>query len=142
VAGINTGKVVAGGLVAGVAFNVGDFLGNTFLFAADFQETATRLGLDPAAMETLSGILPWVVVDFLFGLIVVWTYAAVRPRFGPGVKTALLAALPLYAAATLMVYGFTSMGIFTFGLFLKSSVFAAVNTAIGSVAGAWVYTEA
>lgn len=69
------------------------------------------------------------------------------PGVGPGrrcssVKTALLAALPLYAAATLTVYGFTSMGIFTFGLFLKSSVFAAVNTAIGSVAGAWVYTEA
>lgn len=25
----------------------------------------------------------WVVTDFLLGILIVWSYAAMRPRFGP-----------------------------------------------------------
>lgn len=138
---INTGKVVAGGLLAGLVFNLGDFLINGVLMAADYAAAMSRLGLDPAAMETASVALSWIAVDFLFGLIAVWTYAAIRPRFGPGPKTAVLAAFPLFAGATLVLYGFTSMGVFTFDVFFKGTIFSAVNTVIGSIAGAWLYTE-
>ena len=34
----------------------------------------------------VSNAIPFIVVDFVLGLIVVWTYAAMRPRFGPGPK--------------------------------------------------------
>jgi hypothetical protein len=139
---MNTGKVVVGGLVAGLVFNVGDFLINSVLLAADNAESLKRLGIDPATMETMAGIAPWIVIDFLFGLLVVWTYASIRPRFGPGVSTAILAGLIPYLGATLVLAGFTAMGLFTTALFIKGSVASLVNTAIGSVAGAWVYTEA
>ena len=68
---MNTGKVVVGGLVAGVVFNVGDFVINTMLLAAENAEFMKRLGLDPAAMESFAGMAPWIVIDFLFGLLVV-----------------------------------------------------------------------
>lgn len=139
---MNTGKVVAGGLLAGLLFNVGDFLINTVILAAENQAMLTKLGLDPAAMESVSGMVPWIVIDFLFGLLVVWTYAAIRPRFGPGVQTAVIAGLIPFLAATFVLAGFTSMGVFATGMFVKGTVASLVNTVIGSVAGAWLYTEA
>ena len=139
---MNSGKIVVGGLVAGVVFNIGDFLINTVVLAADNAEFMRRLGLDPAAMESISGMAPWIVVDLLFGLLVVWTYASIRPRFGPGVTTAILAGLIPFLGATLVLAGFTSMGVFPSAMFIKGTVASFVNTVIGSVAGAWVYTEA
>ena len=139
---MNTGKVVVGGLVAGLVFNIGDFVINTMVLAADNAAFMTRLGLNPAAMESFAGMLPWIVVDFIFGLLVVWTYAAIRPRFGPGVSTAIIAGLIPFLGATLVLGGFTSMGVFTTSMFIKGTVGSLVNTVIGAVAGAWVYTEA
>jgi hypothetical protein len=138
---MNSGKVVVGGLVAGVLMNAGDFLINTQILAAENTAFLRRLNLDPAALESFSGMLPWIVVDFLMGLLLVWTYAAIRPRFGPGVSTAIIAALIPFVAVTLVLAGFTSMGVFTTGMFIKGSIAALVNTSISSVAGAWVYTE-
>jgi hypothetical protein len=139
---MNTGKVVVGGLVAGIVFNIGDFVINTMLLTADNAAFLTRLGIDPAAMESFAGIAPWIVIDFLFGLLVVWTYAAIRPRLGPGVSTAIIAGLIPYLGATLVLAGFTSMGVFPVAMFIKGSIASLINTSIGAVAGAWVYTEA
>jgi len=138
---MNTGKVIVGGLIAGVVLNIGDFIINTMVLAEQQAADLKRLGLDPAAMESFAGILPWIVIDFLFGLLIVWTYAAIRPRFGPGVGTAIIAGLIPYLGATLVLAGFTSMGLFTTSLFIAGSIASLINTAIGSVAGAWLYTE-
>ena len=138
---INTSKVVVGGLVAGLIFNLGDFILNSVVMAEDYRQTMTRLGLDVAAMETPAGILPWIVIDFLYGLLVIWTYAAIRPRFGPGPKTAIMAGLVPFAAATLLFAGFTSMGMFSTELLVKGTVFGLPHYVIGSLAGAWMYTE-
>jgi hypothetical protein len=139
---MNTGKVVVGGLVAGIVFNIGDFVINTMLLTADNAAFLTRLGIDPAAMESFAGIAPWIVIDLLFGLLVVWTYAAIRARLGPGVSTAIIAGLIPYLGATLVLAGFTSMGVFPVAMFIKGSIASLINTSIGAVAGAWVYTEA
>lgn len=138
---INMGKVVVAGLLAGLVLNVGDFLINAVFMAADFQATATRLGLDPAALESGSVIATWVIVDFVMGIVLVWNYAAVRPRFGAGPATAILGALAPFLAVTLVMLGFTGMGFFTMTLFVKSTLFSAINFAIGAVAGAWLYSE-
>ncbi|MGQ0734206.1 MAG: hypothetical protein ACT4QD_11175 [Acidobacteriota bacterium] len=139
---INRGKVVAGGLVAGLVFNIGDFLINAVFMVAENEQLMTRLGLDPAAMTSIGGMLPWIVIDFIFGVLVVWTYAAIRPRFGPGPRTAISAGLIPFIAATLIIAGLTSMGLFATTAFLKGTALSLVNVVIGSVAGAWVYTEA
>jgi hypothetical protein len=46
-----------------------------------------------------------------------------------------------FLSITLILGGFTSMGLFTTAMFIKGTIAAVVNTAVGSVAGAWVYTE-
>ena len=139
---MNTGKVIVGGLVAGLVLNIGDFLINTQLLVADQTEFLRRLNIDPATMESFSAMLPWIVIDFLMGMLLVWTYGAIRPRFGPGFSTAIRAGLIPFLGVTLVLAGFTSMGVFLVPMFIKGSIAALVNISIASVAGAWVYTEA
>lgn len=139
---MNTGKVIVGGLVAGVVLNIGDFLINTQILAAENAEFLKRLNIDPALLETFSGMLPWIVIDFLIGILLVWTYGAIRPRFGPGVGTAIIACLIPFIGITLVLAGFTSMGVFPMSMMVKGSIASLVSMTIGSVAGAWVYTEA
>jgi hypothetical protein len=139
--GINTGKVIAGGLVAGLVFNILDFASNSFLLGADFSDNMMRLGLDPAVMESGSGIATWVILDFLMGLLVVWTYAAIRPRFGPGAKTAVYAGLIPYLGTALILFGLTQGGLLTSALYWKMGLVQLFVFAAGSIAGASVYKE-
>jgi hypothetical protein len=141
-AGVKSGKIVVAGLIAGLVLNVGDFLINAVLMTADYQAELTRLGLDPAAAESGRVIATWVMIDFLMGVLLVWNYAAIRPRFGPGPRTALFAAFPLFTAVTLIMFGLSVMGYFSTAVFVKGTVFSAVNVAIGSLVGAWLYKEA
>lgn len=140
--GINTGKVITGGLLAGLVFNALDFLNNYLVVGEDFRANATRLGLDPAAAESPMGIATWVVIDFLMGILVVWTYAAIRPRFGPGPKTAIYAGLVPYFGITLVVFGLATGGLLPTALWMKMAIISLVITCVGAVAGAWAYKEA
>ena len=140
--GINTGKVLVGGLVAGIVANIIDAASNFLILANDMKAMMARLNLDPAVMESTAGIAAWVLVDLLFGILVVFTYAAMRPRFGPGPKTAIVAGFTLFCAVTFVMYGLSSMGLMTSDLFLKSSACSLVSVLVSSVAGAAVYKEA
>ena len=139
--GINTGKVVVGGLLAGLVFNVIDFISNTMILATDFQANFTRLGLDAAALETPAAITAFIIIDFLFGFLAVFTYAAIRPRFGPGAKTAAFAAILLTLPIALVMMIFALSGVLTMGLYVKILLLATINNVVGTVAGAWLYKE-
>lgn len=140
-ASINTGKVVTGGLVAGVVANAVDFVTNNYVLAADWQAWATAHNIDPAVLTSGVVATTWIVVDFLLGILLVWTYAAMRPRFGPGVHTALLAGLVIYLASTLVIFGFAQMGMMTMTMFVKGSIAAVVAVFGAAVAGAAMYKE-
>jgi hypothetical protein len=140
-ASINTGKVVAGGLLAGVVANAVDFVTNNYVLAPDWQAWATAHNIDPAVLTSGSVAGTWIVLDFVFGLMLVWTYAAMRPRFGPGIRTALLASLVIYLAPTLVLFGFTMMNMMSMAMFVKGSCAAIVSTFGGGVAGASIYKE-
>ena len=138
---INAGKVITGGLVAGLVLNVLDFANNALLVGADFTANFTRLGLDPAALESTMAIATWVIIDFLFGILLVWTYAAMRPRFGPGPRTAVLAALVPFIGISLILFGLTKGGLFPMALYTKQTIISFLIVSIGAVAGAWAYKE-
>jgi hypothetical protein len=140
-ASINLGRVVAGGLVAGVVANAIDFVTNTYVLASDIAAWAPTRNLDPAVMNSGPVAATWIVIDFTFGLLLVSIYAAMRPRLGAGPKTAVLAGLAVWFAATLVLFGFTQMGVFSMALFVKGSICALINTLAASVVGAAVYKE-
>src|SRR3989475_9918343 len=88
---INWGRVVVGGLLAGVVLNIVDYLTYGVWLKADMAAAMTGLGKSPAAMD--SAIPLWVALDFVSGIGLLWVYAAIRPRFGAGGKTAVIAGL-------------------------------------------------
>jgi hypothetical protein len=141
-ASINSGRVVIGGLLAGVVMNACDMFWNLAVLKDDMLGIAQRLGMDPAAATSFAAGVPWIVVDFVIGLAVVWNYAAIRPRFGPGPRTALLAALAPWLVATAVVFGFMTMGLMPVGAFIRGTLASIVTAGLGSVAGAWAYHEA
>ena len=141
-ASINTGRVVIGGLLAGVVMNACDMLWNLVVLKDDMIVVAGKLGMDPAVATSFSTGVPWIAVDFVIGLAVVWNYAAVRPRFGPGPKTAVLAAIAPWLVATAVVFGFTTMGLMPMGAFVRGTLATVVTVGLGSLSGAWAYKEA
>jgi len=138
---INLGKVVVGGLVAGLVANAFDFVTNTYILAPDWQALAVAHNIDPDAFTSPAVAGTWIAIDFLFGILLVWTYAAMRPRFGAGPMTAVLAGLAIYVSATLIVFGFTMMGLLTMSMFVKGSIASIITVIVASVAGASMYKE-
>ncbi|HEX9564430.1 MAG TPA: hypothetical protein VF981_10685 [Gemmatimonadaceae bacterium] len=140
--GINMGKVFVGGLVAAVVFFVIDGLTYGVVMKDAFDANTVRLGLDPAAMTGAASVVAWVVMELIWGVLVVWTYAAIRPRLGPGPKTAAMAGLIPYIAVLSVMSQQTLGGMMPVNLFWQGAVFALVSIMAGSIAGAWVYKEA
>ena len=90
---MNTGKVVAGGLAAGLVINVVESVMNMAVLARPAEAMLEALGLPPVSGPAIAG---FVIMGFAIGLAIVWTYAAIRPRFGPGPATALKAGLAVW----------------------------------------------
>jgi hypothetical protein len=137
---INLGKVLLGGLVAGLVINIGEFILNLVIVAEKFAAAMQRLGLP--AETTGPQIAIYVLVGFIAGIFAVWLYAGVRPRYGPGPSTAVLVGLivwALYYALPWMTL--VAAGIFPLDLAFTCILWGLVETVLATVAGAKIYTE-
>ena len=137
----NVSRVILGGLVAGLVANLLDFVWYQFVMAADMEVMIQRLGLRREVVESTSLLVTWTVIDFVYGLLLVWVYASIRPRCGPGPATAVYAALIPFAAVTMFMWGYTAMGIFTTDAFLKGSLFFLITSVTAALAGGYFYRE-
>jgi hypothetical protein len=139
---INTKRVLLGGLVAGVVLNVIDFVSNTFILGARMKaETdAFKPGLSDQMMSG-SSIASYIIMDFALGVALIWTYAAMRPRFGPGMRTATYPALLFWLLALVFTAGFLHMGMMSSGLWWSFAIIGLVNFLLAGWIGARLYTE-
>ncbi len=136
---INTGKVIVGGLLAGLIINLSEFLLNGVVLASQFEEMAADLGVEaPGGAQ----IAIYVTVSFIFGIVAVWLYAAIRPRFGPGPKTAMIAGAVLWFLARAWPIVDFSLFLDTgVGLAVAGTAWTLVETLVAALAGAWLYQE-
>jgi cellulose synthase/poly-beta-1,6-N-acetylglucosamine synthase-like glycosyltransferase len=139
---INTSKVLVGGFIAGVVMNAIDFVVNGYLLAARMKaETdAFKPGLSDQMMSG-KAIVGYIVMDFILAFALVWTYAAIRPRFGPGIRTASYAALLFWILTMIFMSGYMHMGMMSMGLWSTFAVIGLVNYLVSAWAGAKFYTE-
>ena len=141
---LNRQKLLIGGLAAGLVLNIIDFLANAVIFADRMQADANAfkagLGDQMAAMGG-GQIAVYVFFNFIVGLLLVWTYAAIRPRFGAGVRTAAYVALLFFVFGMILTYGYKSMGIMSPGLWWTYTALWFVNLQLATMAGAWLYSE-
>lgn len=137
---INMKGVVLGGLLAGVVLNVVDYVLYGVVLAKDFEAAMQALGKGPISG---SMIVWFVILDFLYGIGLIYLYAAIRPRFGPGPRTAVYAGLLLWVFIGLLhALGESAMGLFPGRLYVIGTVVALVLLPVAAVIGAKYYTEA
>ena len=83
------------------------------------------------------------VIGLLTGLVAIWVYAAIRPRFGAGIKTAIYAGLAVWILTVLFPNAaFMHVShLFPNHLTLYTTLGGLVEVVFGTVAGASVYKE-
>jgi hypothetical protein len=136
---INYGRVILGGIVAGIVINILEYLVHEVLLKAQHVETMKALG--KTMPEGGSTIAVWMVYGFAWAIAAVWLYAAIRPRFGPGAKTAFCAGLTVWFFDCLLPG--IAMWNMTLMPFSPGEHFAElVVQVIAVIAGAAVYKEA
>lgn len=137
---INFGRVVLGGLLAGLVLNIGEWLLNVKVLASQMQEFAVKHNFpaEPAG----SAIAVAVGLTFVMGIVLVLGYACIRTRLGPGVKTAIMAGLfawfAVYFYAGIINSVFAGIPASLVVMFL---VWGLVEYILGAIAGAWLYKE-
>lgn len=139
---INTSKVVVGGLVAGLVANVVGFVGFGMLLAPRMEAEAAAVApaLQGRGMEG-TAIATQVIATFILGFLLVWLYAAMRARFGPGPKTAVYAALVVWLCGFLFHLDWLLVGMMTPATYAMASIAALVQVVSASLAGAMLYKE-
>ena len=136
---INWNRVILGGLVAGVIINIFEFALHGAVLAKDMDAAVRALGREVGGRELLM-FLAW---GFLVGIFAVWLYAAIRPRYGAGPKTALCAGAAVWGLGYLLASAMPiALHIFPRHIMAIGLAVGLVEVLVGSVAGAWLYREA
>lgn len=137
---INLRRVFLGGLLAGIVANLFDFVINSYVLEADLAKMAARLNLSPA--DAWPSAL-WIFIggDLIWGLLLVFTYAAIRPRFGPGPKTAMISGVLLWAAIAVLTAQISAAGIRTLPSYLNAGALYLLSAVVSSLVGAAFYKE-
>lgn len=137
---INWGRVVLGGLLAGLVINIGELIINMGILGQQWKEAMAALNVTP--MSEGPATAAFVVLGFLLGIVAVAAYASVRPRFGPGPKTAITAGLLVWFLAALYpTVGVIPMNMFPARLLIYSMVWTFFELPIATLVGAWLYKE-
>ena len=136
----NRVRVVLGGLLAGVVINIVEFITNGVVLKAEWGQVMQALG--KPAVPSGGAIAIYNLWGFLVGIAAVWIYAAIRPRYGAGVGTAVRAGLVAWGLAVFLanLANYPS-GLFPTRLLVITAVVALFETVIATVAGAWLYKE-
>ena len=139
---INTSKVVVGGLAAGVVANIIGFVGFGMLLGPRMQAEMVAVApvLEGRGMDGAS-IAVNVIVQFVIGILLVWLYAAMRPRFGPGMKTAVYAALVVWLCGFLFHLDWHLVGLMSHTMYVMASVVALVQLIPSAAIGGMIYKE-
>ena len=136
---INVGRVVAGGIVAGIVINIFEDVLNGVLLSSHWAPIMQSMNL---SMPGTNAIVAFNIDGLILGLAAVWTYAAIRPRFGAGFMTAVYAALQVWAVGyalpnlTNHFLGFVPMY-----MTLVVIVVGLIEIVVATVAGAFFYQE-
>lgn len=126
-------------MLAGFVLNIGEFILNGLVIGDAWMEWAKSMDLPEMGSNEITFYVIW---SFITGIVMVWLYTAIRPSFGTGVRTAVIAGLFIWG--TMWFLGFGSMliqGVFPKDLIVISVIWGLVEVPLAAVAGAYLYKE-
>jgi hypothetical protein len=136
---INYAGVLKGGVVTALIMNVSEFVLNVPIAGAQMDRELAARNLPPVGA---GAIVVFTTLTLLLGFVTVWLYAAIRPRLGPGPRTAMIAGLAVWATTYLYsAIAFGVLGINSMGLVVLTIVWTLIEMTIASAAGAYFYNE-
>ena len=138
---INIGRVLIGGIVAGIVGDVLSYLVDGILLAPHWADGMKALGHGNFSSNQ------WIwfnLLGLVGGIALIWVYAAIRPRFGAGVQTAVIAGLAVWVIGSLLpnLSFMWAAGLFSHHLTVLTTLGNLVEIVAGAIAGAALYTEA
>jgi hypothetical protein len=135
----NRGRVILGGLLAGVVINLGEFITNGLVLNDAWARVMQSLGKPPLPVSSIVLFNVW---GFLLGIGSVWLYAAIRPRYGVGPATAIRAGVAAWGMSVFLAdvvnYAF---GVVPVRMLVITSLVELVEIPVATVVGAWLYKE-
>ncbi len=136
---IEKSRVLLGGLVAGLVIVVGEYILNGIILFSEITSQRQKFGLgDPTAGELTIGA----IITVLYGVTLIWIYAAIRPRFGPGPRTALIAAATFWAIAyVLFLATLWANGLVSMKFAVVSILWGMLEAPVAALIGASFYRE-
>jgi hypothetical protein len=137
---INWKKVLLGGIVAGVIIDVVEGVFEGVILGPQWRQAMLMLG--HPLQETGGQMVLHVSLGLAYGISAVWVYAAIRPRYGAGPKTALYAGLSMWVIGYLLPsLNWGSRGLFPNHLVAIAVVVGLFEIVVATEAGAWLYQE-
>lgn len=137
---INWRNVFVGGVVAGIIIDVVEGILEGVILGPEWRQAMQALG--HPLRETGTNVTLHVLLGFAYGITALWVYAAIRPRFGAGPKTALYAGLGVWVLGSLLPsVNWGPRGLLPGHLFTIAVVVGLVEIVVATEAGAWLYKE-
>ena len=137
---INWRKVVLGGLVAGIIIDVVEGVLEGVILGPEWRQAMQALG--HPLEETGGKVAVHVLLGLAYGLSALWLYAAIRPRYGAGPKTALYAGLGVWVLGNLLPsVNWGPRGLVPGHLIAIAVVVGLAEIIVATEAGAWLYEE-
>jgi hypothetical protein len=136
VASIQWGRVVWGGLAAGLVVNAFEYGGHRVYLDDAWTAAFRALGKTPTGWST------FIPANFFIGILLVWLYARLRPRYGRGPKTALRSGLATWVVFWVIpLMAIVPMDLFPISLLAAAIALGVVDVGLAVLLGAWLYQE-
>lgn len=138
--GINVKRWLAGGVASGIVLWLLESAAS-HLYLGEMQSALAghNLEIEVTAVTWIESAL----LSLLIGLTMLFSYAAARPRFGPGPRTALVVAFMLWLGGYVpSLLGFDMMTLFSRRMLVQWGLVGLLEMMIASIVGAWIYREA
>ncbi len=137
---INWGRVLLGGIVVGIIIDVGEFVLHGVVLGPEWRHAMAALGRP--LQETVGNMVFYMLLGLPYGILAVWLYAAIRPRFGAGPTTALYAGFGVWVLGYLLpTLVWVPMELFPGRLVRIALLAGLVEVLVATLAGASLYKE-
>ena len=134
---INWSRVILCGVLTGVVWTVLSAI-STWYVGADFNSAVPGNKI----FAPSSGLAAFLLtVNLAGGIWAMWLYAAIRPRYGAGAKTAAIAGFAWWVVSTLADTTWGSFGLVPVKALLPLSAVSLPEMIVAALVGAWLYKE-
>jgi len=135
------GRAALGAIVAAIILFVAGGLIHGAILGSEW-EAWQKAGHLPLMLSRETGMVLWAIVSLVNGVVALWIYVGIRPRFGAGAKTAATAGFLLWLAASFgPALGQVALGNVPTRIIVVGCVGFLLAYVVAAVAGAYFYKE-